>query len=741
MSNFDALLVKLAAGRSPWKLACRTASTSNITLSGEQLVSAVSVVDGDDVLVTGQTDATQNGPYVASTGRWARRVDADRNNYIVVGMTVRVLGGSCAGTWVLSSPTTGTIRIGSTSLEFSQLDAGIGVVPNYADPGVHASATGVYTEKTLTFASSIDSALTSLTALYTHDNGVAALAEKMPLIVELHGYGGDATSITQTAARRAAARGFAVLRVNMRGRGGDAGTADDNGRELYDILDAIAAVESAHSADVDTTKIHLFGLSGGGWNTLGLVTKFPGLAITAVSCFGFGDVGLSSSRSFWALSAGDQSTIEGRVGERVASPLPYAARVADLTIAQAVKLAATKLVLLWDSADVNTFALHRETRNALIAGDAPTSKWYAEESTDGKWAHGYVENNPNLTQAENIIFNRRLEAVPSVPFPKVGTIDVGGYIVTPTWELWTGDTTDYDPRSGGLGGTKHRVRVDFDDTAGHFVVRALTGACNVVVRRRSNGLAIAKALAADGTATFDLDNASHLAECIIGWQSSFTAIYGPKEGDGSTPESGDAVVSWAERSGTGNNLAVYEGSPTFFTNPSRVLCNASGGADAFKCVDNLNPSADFAFAVVFSVGAMTNYGIVSWGDDTLATAARVTLYMDGTSLNLAVVNTAGTDVYATKTIALVSDQRYIAICERVSGVFKLTLNALSPVTVTPSGTLIGTRLTVGVAQQGNAEFFPFTGYVYGFARGAGRSLSAGERTRLYKFAQAVFGVV
>jgi hypothetical protein len=50
------------------------ATMVNITLSGEQTVNGVAVVEGDNVLVNGQTDQTQNGVYVVSTSAWTRAV-------------------------------------------------------------------------------------------------------------------------------------------------------------------------------------------------------------------------------------------------------------------------------------------------------------------------------------------------------------------------------------------------------------------------------------------------------------------------------------------------------------------------------------------------------------------------------------------------------------------------------------------------------------------------------------------
>lgn len=82
---------------------CKAASTSNITLSGAQTIDGVSIAANDRVLVTGQSDGTENGVYVASSGAWRRSKDFSSNNDIRTGTQVRVNSGSNAGIWVLTT--------------------------------------------------------------------------------------------------------------------------------------------------------------------------------------------------------------------------------------------------------------------------------------------------------------------------------------------------------------------------------------------------------------------------------------------------------------------------------------------------------------------------------------------------------------------------------------------------------------------------------------------------------------
>lgn len=96
---------------------CKTASTTNITLSGLQTVGGVVLAEGDRVLVMGQTDATLNGIRIASTGAWQRSPDFNRNDDLAHGTMVRVAGGTSVGNWVLT--TADPINVGSSNLTFA----------------------------------------------------------------------------------------------------------------------------------------------------------------------------------------------------------------------------------------------------------------------------------------------------------------------------------------------------------------------------------------------------------------------------------------------------------------------------------------------------------------------------------------------------------------------------------------------------------------------------------------------
>lgn len=138
--------------------AVRVATTESITLSGEQTIDTISIVDGDRVLVKDQNEANKkyNGIYIAREGSWERAPDMDgawtevRNAYIFVE------NGETNGntSWLANVVTTGAID--STDITFGKfssvnVDAGdgldksgatISLLPDPTHQTINASSSG-----------------------------------------------------------------------------------------------------------------------------------------------------------------------------------------------------------------------------------------------------------------------------------------------------------------------------------------------------------------------------------------------------------------------------------------------------------------------------------------------------------------------------------------------------------------------------------------------------------------------
>lgn len=99
------------------KAPVRTATTANITLSGLQTVNGVALAAGDRVLVKNQTDAIENGIYVAAATAWTRAIDFAGARDVVKGTRVLSVEGTI-GAYRQFVLTTSSPVIGTSSLAF-----------------------------------------------------------------------------------------------------------------------------------------------------------------------------------------------------------------------------------------------------------------------------------------------------------------------------------------------------------------------------------------------------------------------------------------------------------------------------------------------------------------------------------------------------------------------------------------------------------------------------------------------
>jgi hypothetical protein len=151
------------------KVAVATATTANITLSGEQTIDGV-LTSASRVLVKNQTTDTQNGIYVSAAGAWARATDMDIWTE-ALGALIPVTAGTVNGNTIFASTATVGGTIGSTSLVFTKFISTSGLQPLDSDLTSWAA---------LTRASGFDTFVTTsssanLASLVTDETGTGAL--------------------------------------------------------------------------------------------------------------------------------------------------------------------------------------------------------------------------------------------------------------------------------------------------------------------------------------------------------------------------------------------------------------------------------------------------------------------------------------------------------------------------------------------------------------------------------------
>jgi len=99
----------------------RVNSAANITLSGEQTVNTVDVVEGDRVLVDDQIIGADDGIYVVKSGAWVRASDWNKSNDIVNGVMIL----STSNRILFEASFSGDFDLGTTEPTFTDLIANV----------------------------------------------------------------------------------------------------------------------------------------------------------------------------------------------------------------------------------------------------------------------------------------------------------------------------------------------------------------------------------------------------------------------------------------------------------------------------------------------------------------------------------------------------------------------------------------------------------------------------------------
>lgn len=264
------------------KQSVRAATTTNISLTGEQTIDGVSIVAGDRVLVKNQTNGANNGIYVAAAGAWSRASDADSNAEVNPGMFTFVEEGTANADsgWVLTND--GAVTLGTTELTFAQF-SGAGQIT--AGDGLTKSGNTINVvtadaQRIVVNSDSIDLATTGVAAgtykSVTVDAYGRITAGTNP--TSLSGYGiTDAQPLDATLTALAGVTTAADKLIYA--TGADTFSTTDLtsfGRSLIDDADAPAARTTLGLGTIATQDANNVSISGGSITNL---TTFDGITV------------------------------------------------------------------------------------------------------------------------------------------------------------------------------------------------------------------------------------------------------------------------------------------------------------------------------------------------------------------------------------------------------------------------------------------------------------------------------
>ncbi|CDF94171.1 MULTISPECIES: phage tail protein [unclassified Pseudomonas] len=123
------------------KQSVRVATIANIALAGLQTIDGVTLVAGDRVLVKNQSAAKDNGVWVADPQAWKRAPDADSNAEVTSAFKVSVEQGVTQADTRWQLLTDGTIVVGTTPLNFQNVNQGLAPISSPAFTNIPTAPT------------------------------------------------------------------------------------------------------------------------------------------------------------------------------------------------------------------------------------------------------------------------------------------------------------------------------------------------------------------------------------------------------------------------------------------------------------------------------------------------------------------------------------------------------------------------------------------------------------------------
>ena len=291
-------------GGLPLKAPCRAATTGNITLSGEQTVDGIALVENDRCFVRAQTDNKTNGIYDVQEGTWKRSPDFNNGYEVTYGTEIFVQYGTtlhdkfyiitCTddpvvfGTSAITSTVAPSVEEAVAASNQATIDAAAAAASALA-AGVSETSAG------LSASNASDSAIAAAaSAVGVSDYADAASASAIAAAASESAAGGSATAAgtSETNAGLSAAAA-AISETNAGTSETNAGTSETNANNS-----AIAAAASESAA------------AGSETNAGTSASEAADYAASALACAVWRTVyGLTSADSPYAPAATEASAL------------------------------------------------------------------------------------------------------------------------------------------------------------------------------------------------------------------------------------------------------------------------------------------------------------------------------------------------------------------------------------------------------------------------------------------------
>jgi lysophospholipase L1-like esterase len=284
----------------------------------------------------------------------------------------------------------------------------------------------------MVYSSSIDPSIEDLHATVAYPIG----RRYLPVLVAIHDFTFSETYFTADILKRLAGYGMVVMAVGLRGRNGAGGLADADGREIYDIKDALDAlrVQFPRAAHRVYQSLVDYG-SGAGFAA---AVKLPDYFAEIISYWSPSDIGGDPTYGWYQEYVAGRTAIANMVGGTPTTmPTAYASRQHRLA---AGNYTGGYLRTYHDLANT-VVPPDQSSRFTAAMTTAGLSNFATPHTSNTGDTVRYLQQRPDAgtgAQISEADWNNSIAAMSHAPWaiPDTGTVRVEGFLAAKAIELW-----------------------------------------------------------------------------------------------------------------------------------------------------------------------------------------------------------------------------------------------------------------------------------------------------------------
>lgn len=312
--------------------------------------------------------------------------------------------------------------------------------------------TGNYITAAFSVTSSIDAGQSG-SGRFRFDSGLTA----MPLVLFLHGWGGNANNLTDADLTRWANYGFFAASVDSRQ------SRNVGGREAYDLYDIVQYLTAAYPGRIDPQKVSFVGYSNGGGMALQMACKFPDLFGVTVAYFPMSDFGFDPANGWYQTNPGFAAGIAEVIG---GTPTAVPNRYRAKNTPEAITNYRGYLYGYHDADDGQVSVIHSRRIRDVLSGSTRFAYDESSSATTRRYSHANPSGDIITAEAD---WKGRVLTTPRPTMPASGTLRVIGFLKTAAFSIWLNN------------GENAVADLQYNTTTKSYTITPLTGSISVSV--------------------------------------------------------------------------------------------------------------------------------------------------------------------------------------------------------------------------------------------------------------------